>query len=92
MMTLRQGSKPFSPRHENGRGSHPQKGVLIRARKSYSLNPAMYGLTQQDVERVIRIHTMCKDMDEDAFEQMETAAASINLVASLKKLDSRPVA
>lgn len=52
----------------------------------------MYGLTQQDVERVIRIHTMCKDMDEDAFEQMETAAASINLVASLKKLDNRPVA
>ena len=55
--------------------------------KSNTLNPAMYGLTQQDVERVIRIHTMCKDMDEDAFEQMETAAASINLVASLKKLD-----
>ena len=26
------------------------------ARKSNSLNPAMYGLTQQDVERVIRIH------------------------------------
>ena len=49
-------------------------------------------LTQQDVDRVIRIHTMCKDMDEDAFEQMETAAASINLVASLKKLDNRPVA
>ena len=48
------------------------------------------GLTQQDVERVIRIHTMCKDMDEDAFEQMETAAQSIKLVASLKKLDSRP--
>ena len=58
------------------------------ARKSNSLNPAMYGLTQQDVDRVIRIHTMCKDMDEDAFEQM----ASINLVASLKKLDNRPVA
>ena len=52
----------------------------------------MYGLTQQDVERVIRIHTMCKDMDEDAFEQMETAAQSIKLVASLKKLDNRPVA
>lgn len=62
------------------------------ARKSNSLNPVMYGLTQQDVDRVIRIHTMCKDMDEDAFEQMETAAASINLVASLKKLDNRPVA
>ena len=39
------------------------------ARKSNSLNPVMYGLTQQDVERVIRIHTMCKDMDEDAFER-----------------------
>ena len=52
------------------------------AHKNNPLNPAMYGLTQQDVERVIRIHTMCKDMDEDAFEQMETAAASINLVAA----------
>ena len=31
-------------------------------------------------------------MDEDAFEQMETAAQSIKLVASLKKLDGRPVA
>lgn len=62
------------------------------AHKSNPLNPAMYGLTQQDVERVIRIHSMCKDMDEDAFEQMETAAQSIKLVASLKKLDGRPVA
>nr|DAO94493.1 MAG TPA: hypothetical protein [Bacteriophage sp.] len=62
------------------------------ARKSNSLNPAMYGLTQQDVERVIRIHTMCKDMDEDAFEQMETAAESIKLVSSLKQLAGRPVA
>lgn len=62
------------------------------ARKSNSLNPAVYGLTQQDVDRVIRIHSMCKDMDEDAFEQMETAAASINLVASLKNLNNRPVA
>ena len=62
------------------------------ARKSNSLNPAMYGLTQQDVERVIRIHSMCKDMDEDAFEQMETAAESIKLVSSLKQLAGRPVA
>ena len=60
------------------------------ARKNNSLDPAMYGLTQQDVERVIRIHTMCKDMDEDAFEQMETAARSINLVNNLKKMESRP--
>lgn len=62
------------------------------ARKNNSMNPAMYGLTQQDVERVIRIHTMCKDMDEDAFEQMETAAESIKLVSSLKQLAGRPVA
>ena len=39
------------------------------ARKNNPLNPAMYGLTQQDVERVIRIHTMCKDMNEDAFDK-----------------------
>lgn len=62
------------------------------ARKNNSLNPAVYGLTRQDVDRVIRIHSMCKDMDEDAFEQMETIAASINLVASLKNLNNRPVA
>ena len=62
------------------------------ARKNNSLNPAVYDLTQQDVDRVIRIHSMSKDMDEDAFEQMETAAASINLVASLKNLNNRPVA
>ena len=62
------------------------------SRKNNSLNPAVYGLTQQDVDRVIRIHSMCKDMDEDAFEQMETTAASINLVASLKNLNNRPVA
>lgn len=62
-------------------------------RKTNPLNPAAYDLTQQDVDRVIRIHSMCKDMDEEAFEQMETAAASIKLVASLKKLDNnRPVA
>lgn len=60
--------------------------------KNNTLNPAIYNLTQQDVDRVIRIHSMCKDMDEDAFEQMETAARSINLVNNLKKLDGRPVA
>lgn len=62
------------------------------ARKSKPMNPTRYGLTQQQMERVIRIHTMCKDMDEDEFEQMETAAASIQLVASLKNLGNRPVA
>lgn len=60
--------------------------------KNNTLNPAMYNLTQQDVDRVIRIHDLCKGMDDDAFEQMETAARSINLVNSLKKLDGRPVA
>lgn len=60
--------------------------------KNNPLNPAMYGLTQQDVDRVIRIHSMCKGMDEDAFEQMETAAESIKLVSSLKQLAGRPVA
>nr|DAQ14719.1 MAG TPA: hypothetical protein [Caudoviricetes sp.] len=29
MMAARQQPKPFSPRHENGRGSHPQKGEPI---------------------------------------------------------------
>lgn len=61
-------------------------------RKTNPLNPAAYDLTQQDVDRVLRIHSMCKDMDEEAFEQMETAAASIKLVSSLKKMDNRPVA
>ncbi len=76
-----------------GRGSHPQKGVLHMARnKNNTLNPAMYNLTQQDVDRVIRIHSMRKGMDEDAFEQMETAAESIKLVSSLKQLAGRPVA
>lgn len=55
-----------------------------------NLNPAMYGLTAQDVDRVLRIHDMCKGMDETSFEQMETAARSIKLVASLKALDTRP--
>ena len=60
--------------------------------KNNTLNPAMYNLTQQDVARVIRIHSMRKGMDEDAFEQMETAAESIKLVSSLKQLAGRPVA
>lgn len=55
-----------------------------------TLDPAAYGLTSQDVDRVLRIHSMCKDMDEASFEQMETAARSIKLVASLKQLDHRP--
>ena len=60
--------------------------------KNNTLNPEAYGLTIQEAMRLIRIHDMCKGMDETSFEQMETAAASINLVASLKKLDNRPVA
>lgn len=58
--------------------------------KNTLLPPAEYGLTAQDVDRVLRIHDMCKDMDEASFEQMETAARSIKLVASLKALDTRP--
>lgn len=64
---------------------------MARSKKN-TIIPAQYGLTQQDVERVIRIHDLCKGMDDDAFEQMETAARSINLVNSLKKRDGRPVA
>lgn len=62
------------------------------ARKNSTLNPAAYGLTVQEATRLIRIHDLCKDMDEDAFEQMETAAESIKLVSSLKQLAGRPVA
>lgn len=60
--------------------------------KNNTLNPAAYGLTVQEAMRLIRIHSMCKGMDEDAFEQMETAAESIKLVSSLKQLAGRPVA
>ena len=60
--------------------------------KNNTLNPAAYGLTVQEATRLIRIHDLCKDMDEDAFEQMETAAESIKLVSSLKQLAGRPVA
>ena len=58
--------------------------------KNPALSPAACGLTAQDAARIVRLHDMCKDMDEDAFEQMETAAASIKLVASLKRMDPRP--
>ena len=60
------------------------------ARKSNPMNPTVYGLTYQEMDRLIRIHDMCKNMDEDAFEQMETAASSIQLVACLKKMDRHP--
>lgn len=59
-------------------------------KKNNLLPPAAYGLTPQDVERVIRLHDMCKGMDETSFEQMETAADAIRLVESLKKLKIRP--
>jgi hypothetical protein len=60
--------------------------------KNNTLNPAAYGLTVQEAMRLIRIHDLCKGMDEDAFEQMETAAESIKLVSRLKQLAGRPVA
>lgn len=59
-------------------------------KKNNRLPPAAYGLTPQDVERVIRLHDMCRDMDDDEFRQMETAADAIRLVESLKKLKIRP--
>ncbi len=58
--------------------------------KNNTLNPEAYGLTIQEAMRLIRIHDMCKGMDETSFEQMETAARSINLVNNLKKMESRP--
>lgn len=39
MMTLWKGSKPFSSRHENGRGSHPQKGLIANDRYSNLQQP-----------------------------------------------------
>ena len=41
--------------------------------KNNTLNPTAYGLTVQEATRLIRIHDLCKGMDDDAFEQMETA-------------------
>lgn len=58
--------------------------------KNNTLTPEAYGLTIQEATRLIRIHNMCKDMDETSFEQMETAASSIKLVATLKSLNARP--
>lgn len=58
--------------------------------KNNTLTPEAYGLTIQEATRLIRIHDMCKDMDETSFEQMETAARSIKLVATLKSLNARP--
>ena len=54
------------------------------ARKNNSLNPAVYGLTQQDVDRVIRIHSMCKDMDEDAFRDTNTALLPLPASSGLR--------
>ena len=51
---------------------------------------ALKSLTIQEATRLIRIHDMCKGMDETSFEQMETAARSIKLVATLKSLNARP--
>ena len=48
--------------------------------KNNTLNPAAYGLTVQEATRLIRIHDLCKGMDDDAFEQMET-----ELMAAIKQ-------
>ena len=58
--------------------------------KKSALNPAAYGLTVDEATRLVRLHDMCAGMAPEAFDQMETAARSINLVNSLKKMDSRP--
>lgn len=54
------------------------------------LSPAAYGLTVDEATRLVRLHDMCAGMTPEDFDQMETAARSIQLVNSLKKLDSRP--
>lgn len=58
--------------------------------KKSALNPSAYGLTMDEATRLVRLHDMCAGMAPEDFDQMETAARSINLVNSLKKMDSRP--
>ena len=58
------------------------------ARSKNTLNPERYGLTQQDVDRVIRLHDMCEDMDDAAFNDLCTAAWAIKLVRSCEKIGS----
>lgn len=60
-------------------------------KKNNLLPPAAYGLTAEEVQRVIRIHDMCKDMDEDSFEQMETIAWALNLVRMVEGHKPRPM-
>ena len=62
---------------------------MARTKKTV-LNPAAYGLTVQEAAHIIRLHDMCKGMDEAGFRQMETTAKAIKLVASLKKMDDQP--
>ena len=65
-----------------------EEGVIFM--KKSNLNPAAYGLTVDEATRLVRLHDMCAGMTPEDFDQMETAARSIQLVNSLKKLDSRP--
>ena len=58
--------------------------------KNNTLNPEAYGLTVQEAAHLLRIHDMCRGMDEEGFKLMETTASSIRLVNSLKKMESRP--
>lgn len=41
--------------------------------KKNTIIPAQYGLTQQNVDRVIHIHDMCKGFDEIMQTAMEIA-------------------
>ena len=46
--------------------------------KKSTLNPAAYGLTVDEATRLVRLHDMCAGMAPEDFDQMETAARSIN--------------
>lgn len=61
---------------------------MARSKKN-TIIPAQYGLTQQDVDRVIRIHDLCKGMDDAAFDDLCTAAWAIKLVRSCEKIGSK---
>lgn len=61
---------------------------MARNKKSI-LTPERYGLEQKDVDRVVHIHDMCKDMDDAAFDDLCTAAWAIKLVRSCEKIGNK---
>lgn len=58
--------------------------------KKSALNPAAYGLTVDEATRLVRLHDMCAGMAPEDFDQMETAARSINLVTASRRWKRRP--